>query len=127
MSPGLQPATPERDADATNQTDRYRTPSGKDFQLASHRSKLSDDPINSTVLFSSPMCFPLTTETVVVNFYNHNDMKAPPREVWLQESDNLPVYLTYDDHGELIWSARLSHILPVAIKNDSPIKREYYL
>jgi len=60
--------------------------------------------------------------SVVVNFYNHNDINAPPQEVRLQESNNLPVDYTYDDHGELTWTVCLSHILPKAIKNNSPIK-----
>jgi hypothetical protein len=34
----------------------------------------------------------------------------------------MPVNLEYSAQGGLIWSARLSQILPEAIRNDSPIK-----
>lgn len=34
----------------------------------------------------------------------------------------MPVHFEYNAQGDLVWSARLSQILPEAIRNDSPIK-----
>lgn len=59
--------------------------------------------------------------SVIVNFRDHHDSKVPPREVWVAESEFVPIRFAGRAY-ESAPSARLSQLLPVAIESDSPIK-----
>jgi hypothetical protein len=94
----------------------------KEFERMSSPSK-ETDPANSKLFTTDAVDSILTFGCVViVNFYDHQNSRAPPREVWVKESTAVTVKFKGVDDGTGIWTTRLSCLLPEAIKMDSPIK-----
>ena len=94
----------------------------KEFEWMSSPSK-ETDPANSKLFTTDAIDGILTFGCVViVNFYDHQNSRAPPREVWVKESTTVTVEFKGADDGTGIWTMHLSCLLPEVIKTDSPIK-----
>jgi len=73
------------------------------------------------------LVFFFTLCTVVVNLYDINNTRHPPREVWVQESATVPLDYSLTEDKQLHAVACLSQLLPAVVTNDSPIKGKFYL
>jgi hypothetical protein len=64
---------------------------------------------------------------VIVSLHNLNSNKILPREVWVQESDLVPLSFSDIGNNEFAATVRLSQLLPTVLANDSPIKGLVFL
>ncbi|KIM79964.1 hypothetical protein PILCRDRAFT_9853 [Piloderma croceum F 1598] len=66
--------------------------------------------------------YPKSPVDIIVNIHNIDNRKILPREVWVRESDAVPLTFAYTRDNRLSATARLSQLLPAVLENDSPIK-----
>lgn len=85
-------------------------------------------PVNSMCPYFTNVIHYIDTKiAVIVSLHNLSSNKILPREVWVRESDSVPLSFSDIGNNEFAATVRLSQLLPTVLANNSPIKGVVFL